>query len=92
MNLDKILDQETSVLENLKSAIEVELRERDCSKSDEEKDVHAAHCCSIHGCKYNDENCPVVLGTTEQRFPCIDCEEPIVDQYEWDDVDTYGPS
>lgn len=25
--------------------------------------VHGTHCCTTHGCKYGDEDCPVVLGT-----------------------------
>jgi hypothetical protein len=25
------------------------------------KSVHDAHCCNIHGCKYGDKDCPVVL-------------------------------
>lgn len=32
--------------------------------------VHDAHCCPIHGCKYRDEKCPVVLGTE----PGVECE------------------
>lgn len=36
--------------------------------------VHAAHCCPRHGCKYGDENCPVVKGVVEGRI-CEDCLE-----------------
>lgn len=35
--------------------------------------VHTSHCCIRHGCKYGDEECPVVLGTHEQRYDCEDC-------------------
>ena len=35
--------------------------------------VHDAHCCTTHGCKYGDEDCPVVLGK-EQGIFCEDCE------------------
>jgi hypothetical protein len=35
--------------------------------------VHDAHCCTKHGCKYCDEDCPVVLGTEPGIF-CEDCE------------------
>jgi len=41
--------------------------------SKDEYGVHAAHCCSKHGCKYGDDNCPVCDGTIEQKYPCIDC-------------------
>lgn len=40
-----------------------------------EKDTHTEHCCSIHGCKYSDPYCTVVMGIKEQSFPCEDCEE-----------------
>lgn len=36
--------------------------------------VHASHCCVVHGCKYRDDDCPVQLGTIEQKFMCMDCE------------------
>jgi hypothetical protein len=40
-----------------------------------EKDVHTEHCCIIHGCKYNDENCTVANGIKTQSFPCEWCDE-----------------
>lgn len=39
--------------------------------------VHDAHCCSTHGCKYGDEDCPVILGIE----PGIECEECYEDNY-----------
>jgi hypothetical protein len=36
--------------------------------------VHTSHCCAKHGCKYGNAECPVVLGTHKQEFPCEDCE------------------
>ena len=41
--------------------------------------VHAAHCCKWHGCKYGDEDCPVVLGKVEQEWPCEYCTDDIAD-------------
>ena len=35
--------------------------------------VHREHCCVIHGCKYGDSNCPVVLKKLLQSYPCQDC-------------------
>lgn len=35
--------------------------------------VHASHCCVDHGCKYGDDDCPVVLKTVEQMYDCEDC-------------------
>lgn len=34
---------------------------------------HETHCCVFHGCKYCDDDCPVVTGNTEQKYSCEDC-------------------
>lgn len=36
--------------------------------------VHGSHCCSLHGCKYGDRDCPVVAGLEAQLYPCEECE------------------
>lgn len=36
--------------------------------------IHQTHCCIIHGCKYGDEDCPVVQKVIEQSYLCEDCE------------------
>ena len=46
------------------------------------KCVHTEHCCVIHGCKYSDESCPVVLRIKDQSYCCESCgewEEDMVD-------------
>jgi hypothetical protein len=35
--------------------------------------VHASHCCKEHGCKYFDDDCPVVIGKISQWYDCEDC-------------------
>lgn len=35
--------------------------------------VHGTHCCRHHGCKYGEENCPVVLGLEPQLYSCEVC-------------------
>jgi hypothetical protein len=35
--------------------------------------VHIGHCCAFHGCKYGDEDCPVVSGEELQAYPCEYC-------------------
>lgn len=35
--------------------------------------VHTSHCCPKCGCKYGDDDCPVVLGTHEAKFECESC-------------------
>ena len=42
--------------------------------------VHAAHCCAWHGCKYGDEDCPVVLGQVEQLYTCDYCDDELADE------------
>jgi len=37
--------------------------------------VHGSHCCKKHGCKYCDDDCPVVLGTEEQEYRQICCDD-----------------
>ena len=41
--------------------------------------VHVIHCCSKCGCKYGDKDCPVVLGTVKQEYPCADCAKAMKD-------------
>ncbi|MEO6301870.1 MAG: hypothetical protein ABIP51_01740, partial [Bacteroidia bacterium] len=36
--------------------------------------VHEAHCCLYSGCKYGDQDCPVVLELIEQKYICEDCD------------------
>lgn len=45
-------------------------------KEREDWGVHERHCCPKHGCKYGDEECPVVLGLTEKHNThCEMCED-----------------
>lgn len=32
--------------------------------------VHKTHCCKNHGCKYGDDDCPVVLNLIFQKYSC----------------------
>ena len=36
--------------------------------------MHEGHCCVLHGCKYGDEDCPVISGETQQRCQCESCD------------------
>ena len=36
-------------------------------------DVHQTHCCVVCGCKYSDEDCPVVSGVVKQDHLCESC-------------------
>jgi hypothetical protein len=45
--------------------------------------VHSTHCCKKHGCKYCDDNCPVVLGLEPQEYRqecCDEAEEVLMGQ------------
>jgi hypothetical protein len=37
-------------------------------------DAHDTHCCIDHGCKYDDDYCPVAEGVRKQRAPCEHCD------------------
>lgn len=43
-------------------------------------DVHAAHCCIWHGCKYGDPDCPVEKGLIKQEYICEWCSEMLKDE------------
>ena len=66
-------------LEKLHFDTGVELIERDSDAFVEKhggtnkERIHAAHCCTEHGCKYGDDDCPVVSNKVTQMYPCIDC-------------------
>ena len=44
--------------------------------TEQEIRIHDAHCCQAHGCKYGDDDCPVVAGQVEGIY-CEECEEYI---------------
>jgi hypothetical protein len=46
---------------------------KDLMATREFESVHDSHCCPDHGCKYGDEDCPVVLGKELGVF-CEMCE------------------
>lgn len=35
--------------------------------------VHETHCCVLHGCKYGNDDCPVVNGQIKQTYQCEGC-------------------
>lgn len=35
--------------------------------------VHKSHCCILHGCKYNECDCPVNAGEITQSYICEEC-------------------
>lgn len=37
--------------------------------------VHETHCCIMHGCKYMNEDCPVVLDQIKQTYICEECHD-----------------
>jgi len=41
--------------------------------SQKKYDIHRTHCCTEHGCKYGDKDCPVELGLIKQDYICIIC-------------------
>jgi len=46
-----------------------------CLKILSDRCVHTEHCCVLHGCKYSDEDCPVVLRTKRQSYLCEQCDD-----------------
>jgi len=52
------------------------------TKSREKWGVHRTHCCSKHGCKYGDDDCPVVIELIKQDYDCESCSW---DNDKWND-------
>ena len=50
--------------------------------------VHETHCCSIHGCKYGDEDCPVANGKTHgiKCESCFSDEERLKQNPNWNEL------
>ena len=47
-------------------------------------DAHKNNCCTIHGCKWSEKDCPVVAGTVKPgpcRL-CLDMDRPTKEAYE----------
>ena len=42
--------------------------------------VHASHCCKWHGCKYGNDDCPVVACKIPQEYLCEMCYEDLEDE------------
>lgn len=38
--------------------------------------VHTAHCCVRHGCKYDNDACPVTTKQAAQQHACEECGSP----------------
>ena len=43
--------------------------------------VHRTHCCIAHGCKYGDDDCPVVIGEILQDYLCEFCNDTFFNQF-----------
>jgi hypothetical protein len=39
--------------------------------------MHVWHCCKVHGCKYGERSCPVVLETLVQKYFCEECTRSV---------------
>ena len=53
--------------------------------------VHQTHCCVLHGCKYGEPSCPVVIGILQQEYRCEFCgddwmDEPLSVEEQWNKI------
>ena len=67
--------QQTTEWEEIRSFKELVASLEQTAEPKDEWGVHETHCCSKHGCKYGDEDCPVVLDLIKQRYPCEWCND-----------------
>lgn len=42
---------------------------------------HVKNCCAWHGCKFGDENCPVVKGMIGQSTSCNKCRQKHIKKF-----------
>ena len=42
---------------------------------EKEYGAHITHCCVMHGCKYREDDCPVVNEIVEQEYVCETCSD-----------------
>lgn len=75
--LDKI--ESTTVYERERKIKKDAAKKGESSIPKERWGVHIGHCCVYHGCKYGDEDCPVVLELEEQKYPCETCSDGMED-------------
>lgn len=62
-----------SELKKQKIELEREKLVKETTIPEERWGVHETHCCEEHGCKYGNEDCPVVIGLIKQRYRCEFC-------------------
>ena len=59
-------------------------KEIEAIPDDGKKDVHTEHCCARCGCKYGDDDCPVVLRKKRQSRKCGTLE--LCEGFDWEQV------
>ena len=67
--------QQTTEWEEIRNFKELVASSKQTAEPKDKWGVHETHCCSKHGCKYGDADCPVVLELVEQEYPCEWCDE-----------------
>lgn len=88
-NLKPYIENKTSVPEPIKPPVSKQtikpgIQNEITILPDEAKiRVHRGHCCIHHGCKYGDEDCPVVNQSVKQ-YPgiCQDCDDDKIDLHD----------
>lgn len=72
---DNIIESIDSInsFEKIQKLKELAANKGETTIQKEDWDVHIYHCCSTHGCKYGDIDCPVKLELVEQKYPCEFC-------------------
>lgn len=74
------MDLETlrGIVELHRQAVAAQNKRDGIAATPEGYEVHARHCCPVHGCKYTAEpsRCPVVLKKVERERDAGWCQEP----------------
>jgi len=72
---DEYFKEQETISKELEKTISEELEKVYSSIPQNLWGVHIRHCCTEHGCKYGDTDCPVVLNLIKQDCPCEECEK-----------------
>jgi hypothetical protein len=66
-------DEMLKACDDLRAVFIEELKAAIINRGDTKKDVHTDHCCIVHGCKYDEDDCTVESGELVQEYLCEDC-------------------
>ena len=77
ITIDSIIEQSNQITEweEIRAKQELAASKGETTIPQDDWGVHRTHCCSKHGCKYGDADCPVEINLLKQDYPCETCND-----------------